>query len=638
MLTAIREGSKGWISGIVIGLIVLTFALWGIGSYLEGGSQIPVASVNGEEIDAYTYQNQLSRQRQALISQFGSSLSPEMMRTLGLQQQVLDSLIESQLLGQYTLERNYRLTDEEVARRVRENEAFLIDGRFDPALYERLLASSGMSPQGYEAAERQGGMVQQLADAIAGSAFVVEPEVSRLIALQHQSRDAQYAVIRGDLYVDEFAVSDDEARAEYDANIEKYYNPARMRVEYIDLSVDELAADADPSEEEIEQTYELIRDRLKTAEVRKASHILISVNGDTDEARAAALAEAETVLSRARGGADFAELAAEFSDDTGSAGSGGDLGVVTRGQMVQPFEDAVFGMVEGELAGPVETQFGYHVIKLTELQAEQSQTLDEVREEVIAEARRAAAERMFNDLVEPFDNAIFEQPETLEPAADATGLEIMTSEWFTRHEGAGIAGEAAVRAAAFSPDVLDENLNSPAVELGFDRLVALRKLNHEESSPREFEEVADEIIAAIKLEKSRAKAAQVAKESVADLTHLASWDIMLAKNEWRAETLPATRDRIFPGLAQLGDSVFTAALPRDGWPVYGHTVLANGDAAVYALTAVTPGKAETVDADVKSGLEQQLVYRDGEEVYHSFIQTLRSAADIKINEEQLEQL
>ncbi len=638
MLTAIREGSKGWISGIVIGLIVLTFALWGIGSYLEGGSEIPVASVNGEEIGAYTYQNQLSRQRQALISQFGSSLSPEMMQTLGLQQRVLDNLIESRLLGQYTLERNYRLTDEEVARRIRENEAFLSDGRFDQTLYERLLASNGMSPQGFEATERQGGMIQQLADAIAGSAFVVEPEITRLIALQHQSREARYAVIPGDLYVDEFAVSDDEARAEYDANIEKYYNPARMRVEYIDLSVDALAADADPSEEEIEQTYELIRDRLKSPEVRKASHILISVDGETDEARPDALAEAETVLSRARGGADFSELATEFSDDAGSAGNGGDLGVITRGQMVQPFEDAVFSMAEGELRGPVETQFGYHIIKLTELQAERQRPLDEAREEVIAEVRRAAAERMFSDLVESFDNAIFEQPESLEPAADATGLAVQTSDWFTRHGGTGIAGEDAVRAAAFSPDVLDENLNSPAVELGFDRLVALRKLDYEESSPRKFEEVADEIVAAIKLKKSRAQAEQVAGESVQDLTHLASWDILLARNEWRAETLPTIRDLIPPALTQLGDSVFTAALPRDGWPVYGHTVLANGDAVVYALTAVTPGDAEAVDADTRSRLEQQLAYRDGEEVYQSFIETLKSDADIRIHEEQLEQL
>lgn len=638
MLTAIREGSKGWISGIVIGLIVLTFALWGIGSYLEGGGEVTVASVNGDEIDAYTYQNQLSRQRQALTSQFGRSLSPEMIQALGLRQRVLDNLIESRLLGQYTLERNYRLTDEEVAGRIRDNEAFQIDGRFDPALYERLLAGSGLSPQGFEAAERQDGMIQQLSGAIADSAFLVGPEVTRLISLQDQTRDVRYAVIPGDLYVEEFAVSAEEARARYDAGIEDYYTPARMRVEYIDLSLDALAADADPSEEEILQTYERISERLKTAEVRRASHILIGVDGDTDEARADAQAEAEAVLSQAQAGADFSELAAEYSDDTGSANSGGDLGVIARGQMVQPFEDAVFAMAEGELAGPVETQFGFHIIKLTALQAGQQQTLDEARDEVVAEARRAAAEAMFNDLVEPFDNAIFEQPETLEPASDTTGLAVMTSDWFTRDEGSGIAVEPAVRTAAFSPDVLDEGLNSPAVELGFDRMVALRKLEYEPASPRQFEEVHGEIVAAIRLERSRVKAEEVATGSIADLTHLASWDIMLAKNEWRAETLPGTRSQVSPGLAELADSAFTASVPRNGQPVYGHAVLANGDVAVYALTAVTPGDLGTVDAATRSLLEQQLVQRDGDGVYRSFIESLRAQADITINEEQIEQL
>lgn len=639
MLTAIREGSKGWISGIIIGLIVLTFALWGISSYLEGGDQAPVATVNGDEIDAVSYQNELSRQRQLLSSRFGSSLTPEMLESLGIQQRVLDSLIESRLLSQYTRDRNYRLSDDQLARRIRENELFQTDGAFDPARYEQLLLSNGMTPQGFELMERQNGINGQLAEAIADSAFVVDSELDRLVALQNQSREVQYAVIPGDLFVDEFEVAEEDIRAEYDDNIEAYNSPARMKVEYLDLSVGAIAADYSPTEDEIAQTYERIKGRLKTAEVRKASHILISVAGDADETtRAGARERAESILQQIRSGEDFAALAESNSDDPGSAAQGGDLGVVNRGQMVQPFEDAVFGMTEGEVVGPVETQFGFHVIKLTELEPEQQQTLEQAREEVIEEARNAAAEVQFNDLVEPFNNAIFEQPDTLAPAADATGLTVQVSDWFTRDDGEGIAAEPAVRAAAFGADVLDEGLNSSAVELGFDRLVAVRKLEFEEAAPRPFEDVREEILASLRLERSMEKAVQQAEAAISDLTHLASWDIMLAKNEWRAEVLPERRNQAPPRLQPLAQSVFTDPVPAEGSPVYGHAVLGNGDVAVYALTGVTPGDPDTVTDTELAGLRSQLEQRDGAELYRSFIGMLRQLAEIEVNQEQLEQL
>ena len=636
MLTAIREGSKGWISGIIIGLIVLTFALWGISSYLEGGNQAPVATVNGDEIDLYTYQNELSRQRQLLTSRFGSNVTPEVLESLGLQQRVLDNLIDTRLLSQYTRDQNYRLSDELLARRVRETELFLTDGQFDQDLYQRILAANGMSPQGYEAAERQSGVNQQLAGAITDSAFVVEGELNRLLTLQNQSRDVHYALIPGDLYQEEFEIEEAEARKEYEDNIDRYQDPARVRVEYVDLSVDELASGITPSEDEISQTYERIKGRLRTAEVRKASHILLTVDAGADETtRAEVLSRAETLAAEAQAGADFAELAEQHSEDPGSAANGGDLGVINRGQMVQPFEDAVFDMAPDEVRGPVETQFGYHIIKLTELQPEQQQSLEDAREEVIAEARRAAAEARFSDLVEPFENLIFEQPESLLPVADETGLPVRTSDWFTRQSGDGVAEEDAVRAAAFGEDVLQEGLNSPAIEIGFDRLVALRKLDYEAAAPRPFEAVRDEIVATLKLERSREKAADAAEEAIADLTHLASWDIMLAKNEWQPEKLPSRRAEILPRLTPLAESVYAEPVPSGGQPVYGYTVLGNGDAVVYALVEVTAGDPASIDETMRSGLEQQLTGRDGEALYRDFLALLKESAEIVIHEEQL---
>jgi peptidyl-prolyl cis-trans isomerase D len=636
MLTAIREGSKGWISGIIIGLIVLTFALFGISSYLEGGQETPVAKVNGEEIDLYTYQNELAQQRQALISRFGSGFDPSLLDSLGIKERVLDTLIESRLLTQHTIENNYRLSDQQLANRIQQNEAFRTDGQFDPEKYQIILTSNQLSPQGYEAIERQNGIALQLRTGIVDSAFTVTNELERLLVLQSQTREVEYAIIPAATYLDEFEVSEEEAKKEYDENIESYQREARIKVEYIDLSVDKLAADIEPTEDEIQQTFERLKGRFKSPEVRKASHILVSVDVDADEnTKAERMAFAQELFEKADAGEDFAELAAQHSDDSGSAANGGELGVVTRGQMVQPFEDAVFSMDQDEITGPIETQFGFHIIKLTELTEERQQGLDEVKAEVAEEARKASAEALFAELVEPFQNLIFEQPESLGPAEDETGLKIETSDWFTLNQGEGIGAEPAVRRAAFAEDVLDEGLNSPAIELGFDRMVSVRKLDYETASPKPFEEVKEEIIVDLKLRQSKARVAEVSASALEGLTHQASWDIMLAKNEWERQSLPLRRSDIEPQLATLADEVYASDIPQNGAPVFGQVVLPNGDAVVYALMNVEAGSVAETDEALKDRLAQQLMSRDGADAYRQFMNNLRANAEIVIDQEQL---
>ncbi|MGI9318945.1 MAG: SurA N-terminal domain-containing protein [bacterium] len=636
MLTAIREGSKGWISGIIIGLIVLTFALFGISSYLEGGQETPVATVNGDEIDVYAYQNELAQQRQSLTERFGSSFDPALLDNLGIKDRVLDTLIDSRLLSQHTVEKNYRLSDQLLAGRIQQSEVFRTDGQFDAEKYQNILASNRLTPQGYEAIERQSGVASQLRKGIVDSAFTVENELDRLLVLQTQTREVDYVVIPAATYMDEFDVKEEEAQKEYDNNIDRYQREARIKVEYIDLSVDELAADIVPTDDEVEQTFERMKGRFKSPEVRKASHILVSVDADADEAtKSERLNFAQELFDKASGEADFSELAKQHSDDSGSSGNGGDLGVVTRGQMVQPFEDAVFSMGLDEITGPIETQFGFHIIKLTELTEERQQALDEVQEEIAMEARKASAEALFADLVEPFQNLIFEQPESLGPAEDETGLKVQTSDWFTLNQGQGIAAEPAVRRAAFAEDVLDEGLNSQAIELGFDRMVAIRKLDYEAASPMPFEDVKEAIVTDLKLQQSKARAEEISLESINGLTHEASWDIMLATNEWERQSLANRRPEIEPALAALADKVYSSEVPESGSPLFGQVVLPNGDAVIYSLNKVEAGSAEDVDQTLKDQLAQQLINRDGAGMYQLFIKNLRATAEIVIDQEQL---
>ena len=636
MLTAIREGSKGWISGIIIGLIVLTFALFGISSYLEGGSETPIATVNGEEISSYTYQTQLAQRRQALSEQFGGNFDISLLDSLGIKNQVLDQLVETNLLQQYTTEQNFRLTDNALAIRIQQNQAFHNEGKFDPEQYQAILNANQLTPQGYEALERQSGLSLQLQQSIADSAFTVETELNSLLSLQTQKRLAQYAVVPGDKYVDEFDIADEETQKEYESNIDNYQKQARIKVEYLDLSVDALADQVEVTDDQLQEVYDAIKGRLKTAEVRKASHILFNIPADADdEIKAGARELAESVLAEAREGKDFAELAKTHSDDPGSAANGGELGIVTRGQMVKPFEEAVFSMEQDEISELIETQFGLHIIKLTELSVGKQQTLEEAKQEVVEEAKKRSAEEQFAQLIDPFQNLIFEQPDSLISAAEETGLEIQVSDWFTENSGQGIAELAPVRSAAFSEAVLDEGLNSTAIEIGFDRIIAVRKAEYEETSALPFDDVKAQIVQKLALDRSKERVAKVTSDFLEGLTHLASWDIKLAQNELSAAALPEQRNDIEPSLRALADVIYAESAPAPNKPQYGQVVLPNGDAAIYALTDISLGELADVDDAAKDRLTQQLVSRDGNGMMRQLVSQIRAEAEVVIDEEQL---
>jgi len=568
MLTQIRERATGWLAWVIVILITIPFALWGIQSYFENPADLPVATVNGEEIPLYSYYNELARRRQAALAEAGGNVDPATLDNQALREEVVDSMISNRLIGQYVRESNYQVSDARLKQRIESNPAFAQDGRFDPALYRILLRNNGYSPQTYEALEREGATVEQLSTGLAASSFVPETEVDRLLELQAQTRRADYALLPAARFEADIDISDADAERHYQDNPADYEAAARVKVDYIELGIDALAAGIEPVEAEIEQAYADAAGRYTQPETRKASHILFAVEADAgDDARAEVLASAEAVLAEAEGGADFAELAREHSDDPGSKERGGDLGIVARGQMVEPFEAAVFDMTEGEIRGPVETRFGYHIIRLTELQEERQKPLDEVREEVVEEVRRAQAEALFAELGETFENLVFEDPDGLDSAADELGLEIQTTGWFTERaadpdDAAGITGHAQVRRAAFGEDVLNDDLNSAAIELGFERLVALRKNDYEEAHTRAFDEVRDDVVAHLKREQAAQAIGDLAERLLDELRGgTLDWAALLEQEDIEAEALAETRDAVPGNLAALGDAVFSEAAP-----------------------------------------------------------------------------
>ena len=639
MLTQIRERASGWLAWVVVILITIPFALWGVQSYFTSPEYAPVATINGEEIPLFAYQRELSERRQEMRRRAGGNISRSQLESRAVRVQVLQNMVANRLITQYVRDRHYRATDENLRRRIETNSMFLRDGEFDPGLYHTLLRSNGTTPQAYEEQMRRSAEIEQLSLSLTETAFATEHEVDRMLKLRTQTRAADYALVAAKDFEGEAEISEEAVKAQYEQRAKSFEAPARVKVEYIDLSVDKLAEGIEPVDAEIAAMYERNAERYKQAESRKASHILFGVDDSADEdARAAALAKAEEVLAEAKGGGDFAALAKTHSDDPGSKEKGGDLGPVLRGQMVAPFEEAVFSMEEGEIRGPVETQYGYHIIKLTELQESRQKGLDEVRDEAAEEVRRERASALFSEMAESFENLVFEDPDSLQTAADELGLSIEQTDWFTETTGEGVAAEARVRDAAFGDDVLQNGVNSAAIELGFDRLLALRRVEYEAARTKPLEEVRAGIESQLKLAETAKKAKARGEAWLAELREgKRDWKKLLREEKLKAKTLPEKRADVPPELSALGAAVFAHAGPPPGKTAFDGAVLANGDYALYALREVAEGDLGGVEESERDDVRRQLLARDGNGLYRRFLNAIRAEADISVNREQLEE-
>ena len=640
MLTVIRERATGWIAWAIVILITIPFALWGINSYFEGGSEISVAAVNGEEITLYAYQEELQARTQLMRERLGESFNPEVVNAFGLKRSVLDNMINSQLLQQYTKDNNFRISDDQLGAMIQGIEVFQVDGKFNLQQYRSVLEANRYTLQSFEQAQRASETINQLRTGIIDTAFVTSDELERVLALQEQTRIVKYALIEAESFNDQVEVSDQEVGDYYSENLEDFMTEAKVKVNYIELGIAGLSEGLSPAEEEISALYEETKGRYRSAESRRASHILIAVDADAAaEDRQEKLRQAEEILGQARSGADFVGLVEQYSEDPGSMNNGGDLGVIALGQMVKPFEDAVYAMNEGDIEGLVETRFGYHIISLTELREEKQQPLSEVRDQVEAELRKARAEDVFVELAESFKNLVFEYPDDISVTAEGLGLPVQTSDWFTENSGQGVAEEAKVRTAAFSEDVLIDNLISPAIEIGFDQLVAVQKHEYEPVVQRKLEEVREGVLATIRNEKSRQQVLSTGAEYLSTLEgmHPASgdWDAFAEEKELVISDLPERRNEISFELSALAESVYASPRPQDGEIKIGGVPLDNGNYALYRISAVKDGNPDDVDETVRADMSQRLVKRDGGELYLGFSAILRENAEVAIFEDQL---
>ncbi|MDC1098178.1 SurA N-terminal domain-containing protein [Gammaproteobacteria bacterium] len=637
MLTAIKERASGWIAWTLVALISIPFALWGINSYFEGASKIVIATVNGVEIEKTDYQNSLSDQRRMLVQMMGQNVDADYFASRAFKLQVLETLIDSRLQAEYLRDRGFRVTDEQLSKKISSFSAFQVDGQFDPTRYEQLVRNAGLSVEGFERQQRQQGAIDQLRAGLRGSSLVVSSMTDRAIELLYQRRVAQFTVVDIAAFEDSLVVGSEALRDEFDANKAQYVQPEQMQVEFIRLSVDELGKQANVSELEQRAFYDNNVERFTQPESRSASHILLSLaEDDAEDVVDTREQEAKGIAARARSGEDFAKLAETYSKDPGSASRGGDLGIIRPGAMAPSFETVVFDLKEGQISDPVRTAYGWHIIKVTNIRESNVRPFDEVMSEIKTILEREWAENQFITMAEDFQNLIFEQPDSLNAASDFLGTPIERSDWFSRTTGDGIASNDLVRDTAFSPEVLVDRLNSEMLEIGSDTLVAVRFADFREKRQKDFNEVKDQI--------ERVLAARVAAEAqekfatklVATLESGADWDNLLTVEGLSSADLPedleSTTDDVARAVARV---VYSVGAPNPGTPVFGSARLSATDYLIYKLDEVVAGDISQISGDQVSEVEDLVESRVGEELHAGIGRALRTAADVQIFEEAL---
>ena len=626
MLDKLREGAQGKVAKVILGLIILSFALAGVGSYLNGPARTAPATVNGTEISAAALENAYRNERARMESQMGEAFSqlaanPDYMKQF--RRGVLDRLIDQALLDSKARELGLRISDEQIKQAIVAMPEFAENGKFNNDRYLQLIRRAGMTPEMFRDSLRQDMVRQQLMSALLGTEFSLKGEAEQLDKLYNQTRDLRLVRLAAANYMADVQVSDNELEQYYKTNGARFMNDEQVKVDYLLLDAANLAKDIKVTEQDAQDYYDQHQDLFQRAERRHVAHILIPFGKDEK----AAEQKAEAVLAKAKAGDDFAALAKADSSDTFSAKKGGELDWFEKGVMDPAFEKAAYALNKaGDLSGVVKSPFGFHIIKLLGVEAAKTKPFADVKEETITRLQAdKAKEKFFAEQQKMADNS-FENPDSLDLTADAMGMKVQSSDFFTQATAPAPLNDPKVLSVAFSEQLRDDNTNSDVIELADGKALVLHITGHKPKAVKPLAEVKEQVIAAIKHDKAsevaRGKAQglldklKVGESITADLTALG------LKVETHKGVARFDRELDQNLIAQA----FTLPHPIDGKPSVALVAETNGDRVVVALDKVNvPAAASGMAAMLQAQLGQGKAQVD----YKSLIDELRKAAKIE---------
>lgn len=617
MLQNIRDKSQGWIAKAIIGLIVVLMAFTGFEAIFNSVTHNQTAAeVNGEEITIPEVNQAVEMQRRQLAQQLGPDFDASMLDDRLLRDSAINGLIDRMLLLQGAQKAGFAFSDAAVDQLIVQTPEFQVNGAFDAARFDQVIGQMGYSRLQFRDLLQKEMLVAQLRAGVSGTSFVTDQDIAAFAALERQTRD--FATRKFTANPASVAVSDDELKAFYDKDPARFMSPEQVVLEYIELKKQAFMDQIEVTDEELRSQY--AKDTANQTERRRASHILIEVNDKQDDAQAKATIE--KLRDRLDSGEDFAAVAKEASQDPGSAPEGGDLGYAGQGVYDPAFEKALYALKEGEVSEPVRTEFGWHLIKLTGVQAADLPSFDSIKAKLADEVKAQRADVRFVEASKTLENSAFESADLAQPAEEL-GLKIQTSAPVGREGGEGITANRQVMQAAFSQEVLDERANSPVLELDPETAVVVRVKEHRKPEQLPLEQVSEQIRAQLVQQKASEQARSEGEKLISDFKsnpseeHGSGWQVV--------EAADRNQDGIEPAVLQ---QAFRMPKPAEGKPRMAGVTLNNGDFVVVRLDGVNVPEQALSDEE-KANYRRFLASRAGQQDFFAYREMLRETADIE---------
>jgi peptidyl-prolyl cis-trans isomerase D len=628
MLQKIREKITGWVAWTIIITIAVVFAVWGID--LSFTPRAVAAKVNGEDVPLEpvrrTYQEQISRLQEAFRGDVPAEIAGEIRRG------VIEQHVRRELLRQRIQKEGYRVGDEELLAYIQSFDVFQVGGRFSMDAYRAALAGAGYTPTSFEAEQRRSLAMQQLQQGIVLSSFITGDELERRVALERELREIEWLKLPLDRFFADIEVTEADIEEYYQATSERWMLPESVDLAYIEIRLDQIADGIEVAEEDLRAFYESEMrrepERYVGRERRRAAHILVRA-GEGAEERISALRE------RIEAGEEFADVAREASEDPGSARAGGDLGWIEPGMMVADFEQALFAMEPGTLSAPIRTEFGWHLIKLHDVERSGGATFEEARAELERDYSLRLAEDRYYDKAETLARIAFERPDSLDPAAAELGYEIRTIEGVTRRGGPDIGANPAVTDAAWSEAVLERRENSALLELDDGHAAVIRVVDYHPPELQPLEQVAEQIADELQRDRAAAHARELGREAKERLAAGESIDEIAEalSGDYVAGLTIVRNDVTVP--PDVSRAAFAAPRPQADAPTVVGAESASGYFVIKVLSS-TPGGLGLL----RPGERQELVdaIRDGRasQELQAYMEHLRQSARVTVFERSLE--
>ncbi len=634
MLIEIRDRASSFVAYIIIGLLVLSFALWGIQEYFGGAASPPVAKVNKNEILPAEFNNQVQQYKQRLQSILGNNYRQQYPDDSLIKKDVINSMVQTELLRQAATKAGYRISDTSLIKRIQQIPQFQRGGKFDPELYNRLLQGRRYNNAQFENEMREQEKVRQMEISIVASSFMPKADLQRFQKISDQTRDFKYAIFA--IKPEAVNVSDEEVEKYFDENQQLFRTPEQVKLAYIELKESDLIEQITFSADQAREIYDAQQENYMTDELRRARHILFKVPNEVsadaiewDEA----LEKANEIVKQLDEGASFADLAKQNSEDSLSADKGGELGFFAIGDFTnKELEDVLFSLKVGKYSTPIRTEQGVQIIQLDEIQAPQQKAFEDVRDKIINERKSQLAQERFYEITEELANLVFELPDDLQEASETFDLQVKETDWLAANSTAEIFAYPKIQSLAFSENIINEGLNSELIEVEDGHVIAFRLVEHKASDAKPLEEVSGDIRNVLVVRKAAEQATVEGKKLFAELQSGSTLGKVASEHTLEVIShgdLKRDDNRVPFTIMQRA---FKLPHPEADKVSVDGIEMPDGTYVLLELAKVTEGTAEMNDEQVAQ-LSQRVNY--GSREFDAVIEAIRQASDVQIFEDNL---